>query len=72
MALFNMKAEMTRYGVMQEDLANLLSMSRKNVNLKLNEKIPMTIAEGKIIRDRFFPKATLDYLFESDLDQEGE
>lgn len=66
MSLKNMKAEMTREGVTQQDVADLLGMTSKNVNLKLNEKVPMTIDEGKAIRAKFFPFTTLDYLLESD------
>ena len=54
MSLKNMKAEMTREGVTQQNVADLLGMTSKNVNLKLNEKVPMTIDEGKAIRAKFF------------------
>lgn len=72
MSLKNMKAEMTREGVTQQDVADLLGMTSKNVNLKLSEKVPMTIDEGKSIRAKFFPFATLDYLLESDKEENGE
>ena len=58
----NMKAELVRVGVTQEQVANHLGMSAKNLNLKLNGRVPFTVNEVVEIRDTFAQDATLDYL----------
>lgn len=63
-----MKAEMKRVGVTQCDVADSMGMSNNNLNLKINEKIPMTIDEAKFIRDTWLPDCTLDDLLQSDGD----
>lgn len=66
MALVNLKAELVRTKVTQATIADFLGMTENNFNLKINEKIPMTIDEAKAIRGHFFPEIALDYLLESD------
>lgn len=68
MSLNNMKAEFKRAGVTQVDVADSLGMSNNNLNLKVNEKIPMTIQEARFIRDTWLPECTLDVLLQSDGD----
>lgn len=68
MSLNNMKAEMKRVGVTQCDVADSMGMSNNNLNLKINEKIPMTVDEAKFIRDNWLPDCTLDVLLQSDGD----
>lgn len=68
MAFCNLKAEMTRVRVSQADIAEFLGMSTSNFNLKINERIPITVQEAEEIKNRFFPGMTLDYLFVSDGD----
>ncbi len=68
MSFINLKAEMRRWGVTQSQVAKYLGMSTNNFGLKVNERVPMTVPEMKSIRDKFFPKAQLDYLCESDGD----
>lgn len=72
MSLQNLKAELVKNKITQAAVADYLDMSLGNFNLKIREKIPMTISEAKAIRDHFFPLATLDYLCESDSDEPGE
>ena len=66
MSYRNLKAEMARGGITQATVARHLGMTPTNFNLKVNEKVPFTIEEARDVRDRFFPDATLDYLFASD------
>ena len=68
MAFCNLKAEMARVKVSQADVAEFLRMSTSNFNLKINERIPITVQEAEEIKNRFFPGLTLDYLFASDGD----
>lgn len=58
----NMKLELQRVGVTQEKVANHLGMSTNNFNMKMNGRVPFTVAEVVEIRDTFAPDATLDYL----------
>lgn len=69
MAFRNMKAEMKREGVTQVQVAESMDMSTNNLNLKINEKIPMTVDEAKFIQERWLPEVTLDTLLESDGDK---
>ena len=66
MSYQNLKAELVRSGITQRNVAEFLGMSEKNLSLKLSERVPMTMAEAKAVRDKFIPDATLDYLFASD------
>ena len=72
MALRNMKAELTRRGITQGAVADSMKMSTPNLNLKINEKVPMTVDEAKFIRDRWLPGCTLDDLLQSDGDVPSE
>lgn len=65
MSFNNLKAELKRAKVSYSQCADVLGMSQNNFQLKVNEKIPMTISEIKKIRNRFFPDASLDYLTKS-------
>ena len=58
----NMKLELQRVGVTQEKVANHLGMSTNNFNMKMNGRVPFTVAEVVEIRYTFAPDATLDYL----------
>lgn len=56
-------AEMARYGIKTKDIAQLLKINTKTARHKLTGKACFTFAEIKKIRDEFFPKLTVDYLF---------
>ena len=60
----NIKAELTREGVSQAQVAAHLGMSTNNFNLKINGRVPFTAPEIVEIRDEFLKDATLDYLLE--------
>lgn len=58
----NIKIELQREGVTQEQVAKHLGMSTNNLNAKINGRVPFTVGEVIEMRDRFMPDATLDYL----------
>lgn len=66
MAFQNLKAEMTRKKITQAQVAESMGMSTNNLNLKINEKIPMTVDEIKFIQREWLPDVSLDALLESD------
>ena len=62
----NMKLELQREGVTQEQVAKHLGMSTNNFNAKMNGRVPFTVPEVIEMRNRFMPDATLDYLLSTD------
>lgn len=58
----NIKLELQREGVTQEQVAKHFGMSTNNLNAKINGRVPFTVPEVVEMRDRFMPDATLDYL----------
>ena len=64
----NLKAELTRSGVTQKSVAEVLGMSTNNLNSKINGKTPFTVPEMVTIRDTFVPDATIDYLVATESD----
>ena len=58
----NIKIELQREGVTQEQVAKHFGMSTNNLNAKINGRVPFTANEVIEMRDRFMPDATLDYL----------
>lgn len=66
----NVKAEMSRKGIILEDLAEALGLTVSTVSQKLNGKYPITLAEAKIIKKRLGVDIPLEELFE--VTEEGE
>ena len=62
----NMKLELQRECVTQEQVAKYLGMSTNNFNAKMNGRVPFTVPEVIEMRNRFMPDATLDYLLSTD------
>jgi plasmid maintenance system antidote protein VapI len=64
----NLKAEMSRYDIKNEDIASKLNITPSTASLKVNGKAKVTLQEAWSIQDLFLEKAsvnfTLDYLFE--------
>lgn len=63
----NLKAEMTRYGIRQIDLANLLKVREATISDKINGKTSFDIDEAFAIKKAFFPNLSIDYLFSKDV-----
>jgi hypothetical protein len=58
----NLRAEMARYGLDNDDVAELIGKSTKTVDNKLNGRSDWLRKEMLILKKRF-PGCTLDYLF---------
>lgn len=58
----NLTAEMSRLGIKKLDIARLLNKSAPTVYAKFGSRT-FTTDEMIAIRDKFFPNATLDYLY---------
>ena len=59
----NLRAEMSRTGIKQIDIAKVLGVSKIAVYQKMNGKSRFTIDEAFLIQKTFFPNFTVDYLF---------
>lgn len=62
----NLRAEMSRNGVKQTDIAKLLGVREVTVSKKMNGKSAFDINEAFLIKETFFPDLTIDYLFSDD------
>lgn len=62
-AYANLKAEMARYGIKQQDIARLLNVREATISEKINGKTTFDIDEAFKIKYKFFPKLSLEYLF---------
>lgn len=59
----NLKAEMARKGVTQEDVAKVVGTSVSSVNRWLTGNGGLSLANAWEIRNKMFPEHTIDYLF---------
>jgi len=59
----NLRAEMSRIGIKQADIAELLGIREVTVSKKMNGKSTFNIDEAFLIKKTFFPNLSLDYLF---------
>ena len=64
----NLRAEMSRIGIKQTDIAELLGIRNVTVSKKMNGKSTFDIDEAFLIKKTFFPNLSLDYLFSDDTD----
>lgn len=60
----NLRAEMSRIGIKQADIAELLGIREVTVSKKMNGKSNFGIDEAFLIKKTFFPNLSLDYLFD--------
>ena len=60
----NLKAEMARKSITQQNIAKVLKMNVSTLNERLNGKSDFKLKECKKIKEFFFPESTLEYLFE--------
>lgn len=61
----NVKAEMSRRGIILENLAEALGLTVSTVSQKLNGKYPITLTEAKVIKKRLGVDIPLEELFEA-------
>lgn len=62
--LKNLLAEMAREGLTNKDIAGAIGKDVKSVSNKLHCKTEFTRREMVQIKQKFFPRQSLDYLFE--------
>ena len=60
----NLEAEMVRKGIKNEDIAKAIDRDERTIRNKRSGSTEFTFNEVLIIRDKFFPIHTLEYLFE--------
>lgn len=60
----NLAAEMTRANITVKDVARTLGMHVTGVYAMLNGSRNFPISKATIVRDKLFPRMTLDYLFD--------
>ena len=61
--LRNLKAEMVRTGIKAKDIAEFLNVRDSTIYDKLNGHYVFSFNEALAIKQRFFPKYDLEYLF---------
>lgn len=64
--LKNLIAEMARINLSQKDLAKFIGKDEKSISNKIYCRTEFTRKEMVEIKKRYFPKCSLDYLFEQD------
>lgn len=62
----NLRAEMSRVGIKQTDIAKLLGVREATISKKMNGKSAFDINEAFLIKETFFSDLTIDYLFSDD------
>ena len=60
----NLEAEMVRKGVSKKEMAALIGVSYNTIRNKINGKQKFLYDEAFKIREHFFPKLSLEYLFD--------
>lgn len=60
----NVRAEMARNKITQEDIAKVLDRGIATVSLKLSGKYPITLSEAKKIKELLSCELSLEELFE--------
>lgn len=60
----NLKYEMEKNKITEEDIAKLLSITKKSVQNRFNGKVQFRISECLKIKNSCFPDKNLEYLFE--------
>lgn len=61
--LLNLKTEMQKMRVTNNDIAEKLGVSRGTVENKIKGESPLTFEEALKIKDVFFPYADMQWLF---------
>ena len=65
----NLKAEMIRNNINNDDIAKAIHKDARTVRNKMSGATQFTFPETTIIRDSFFPKLKLEYLIEQSEDR---
>lgn len=67
----NIKAEISRQGMTQAEVADIIGMSQQNLSFKLTGRVVLTVPEAKKIQAAVCKNATLDYLLVTDEEMES-
>lgn len=59
----NLKAELVRKNMSQEELARIIDIDNKTLSFKMLGKSKFNVDEMWLIKNQVFPDLTLDYLF---------
>lgn len=59
----NLKAEMARKNIRKGEIAKALGISQSTLSAKLNQNSRLKYTECVLIKEKFFPEHTIDYLF---------
>lgn len=65
MAYPNLAAEMARNGITERDIAEVAEKSPDTIRNWMRGKGEIPIGKALIIRERFFPQSTIEYLYAS-------
>ena len=66
----NLKAEMSRCNVTAKDIARVINKSYDTTLKKIRSEADFSRAEMFLIRDGFFPKESIDYLFDGKMERQ--
>lgn len=61
----NLKAEMVRNGITNQNIADVLDINICTVSTKLNTYDRLKLSEAKKIQEELFPQCSVDYLFDT-------
>ncbi|MDO5517962.1 MAG: helix-turn-helix transcriptional regulator [Clostridium sp.] len=68
----NLKTEMNRKNIKRRDMAEFLGVRLATLCDKLNGRYSFKINEAFKIQQRYFPELTIEYLFQSSMNNEEE
>lgn len=68
----NLKAEIARSNVGIKDIMEVTGKSRPGVSNNLNGRGKFSVDEAILIRNKLFPRLTIDYLFSSEAKEESD
>lgn len=60
----NLEAEMVRHNIKNDDIAKALGRDSRTIRSKRSGTTDFTLTETFLIKETFFPKLKLEYLFE--------
>lgn len=63
MPYFNLKTELIKSNIANEEIAYVLKLRTKDVQDKLEGSERFTIGEAMLLKKTYFPQMTLEYLF---------
>lgn len=71
MPYLNLKGELAKKSITNEEVSKLLNIHRNSVANKLNGDSSFSIEEAFAIHDTYFPNLSMDYLFSTEVQEAG-